>query len=85
MANDTGITVEDLKAQLRAVQNAILDSLKTGASVNRPGLGYSRVNFAELRQREKELVFAILRDGGGVISALDVSGVGDSADTNWES
>ena len=81
---DTGITVEDLKTQLRAVQDAILASLKTAASVNRPGLGYTRVSFAELRQREKELVLAIQRDGGGLMAALDVSGIGGSSDTEWD-
>jgi hypothetical protein len=74
--SDTGITVEALKAQLLAVQNAITASLTTGASLTRPGLSYTRVSFSELRQREKELVLAINRAGDGLISVLDVSGIG---------
>jgi hypothetical protein len=82
--SETGITVDSLKTQLQAVQDAILASLKTGASINRPGLGYARVSFAELRQREKELVLAIQRDGGGLMAVLDVSGIGGSSDTEWD-
>jgi hypothetical protein len=83
--SDTGITLDELKTQLRAVQTAITASLTTAASVNRPGLGYTRVSFSELRQREKELVLAIQRDGGGIMAALDVSGIGGSSDTEWDS
>jgi hypothetical protein len=82
--SNTGITVDDLKTQLRAVQDAILASLKTAASLNRPGLGYTRVAFSELRQREKELVLAINRADGGLIAVLDVSGIGGSSDTEWD-
>lgn len=82
--SDTGITVDDLKTQLRKVQDAITASLTTAASVNRPGLGYTRVSFAELRQRERELVLAIQRDGGGLMAVLDVSGIGGSSDTEWD-
>jgi len=81
---DTGVTIDDLKTELTAVRAAILASLKTGASVNRPGLGYSRVSFSELRAHEADLVRNINRSGEGIISVLDVSAAGGAGDTSWD-
>ena len=82
--SDTGITVEDLKTQLRDVWDAMRASVRTAETVNRPGLNYTRVSFPELRRRETDLIFAIRREGGGLMSALDVSGIGSESEAEWD-
>lgn len=83
--SDTGITVEDLKTELRAVQNAILAILTTARSINRPGLGYTRESLDALKSHRDALILAIQRAGGGLVSALDVSGIDGASDIKWDS
>lgn len=71
---DTGITVDQLKAELVAVRRAVLDILTAGQSVSRTGLAYTRANLKDLQDHEKYLTRSITRSQTGLIAVGEVRG-----------
>lgn len=74
MGVDTGVTVADLKTELAAIRAAKLACLTAMQSVNRPGLGYTRVDYDKLCQQEAIVVQSIARSSVGIIAVGEIQG-----------
>jgi hypothetical protein len=80
----TGITTDQLRAELTVIRSAINSILLTGQSYVRPGFSLSRANLADLQAREQYLAQSITRSEDGMISVGAVGGT-VYPDQGWNS
>jgi len=58
-------SVAEIEVELGYVNQAIQDLLRTGVSVSRPGMSYTRADLAQLRDLRKDLQREIRRKSSG--------------------
>ena len=76
MAN-TGITVDDLRAELKQLRQTISDIETAGQSYSTLGRSFTRANLPAVQKREQFLIRAITRETDGMIMVGRVAGSAD--------
>ena len=70
---DCGLTIDDLKAELKAVRQARMDLYAAGQSYNRPGLSLMRANLDSLAKREQQILSMMLKMSDGIAAVNDTT------------